>query len=271
MKRLSKYFIFIFIFFLISSCSKNELIRDNSNIYAIKSEVSDGQIISSYNYNNLEKIAEREGFHFYNRYTYDEAGRLIKRESAMDMSLLSSSIIKNPTFMTAQNTVITSQSFFEYDYNGNLIEINNYFEEEGTFIKRSSFSFEYDGDLIIRRNLFNEEGFITQFKTFEYDNNRNVKTKKHYSFLFTNSSEPKLISESSYEYDDKNNPFIIFKAIGNPGLFSNTNNIVETNSISYIDTPGISNYSTSKTIYEYNKKNYPVKVLSENSVYEYRY
>lgn len=132
-------------------------------------------------------------------------------------------------------------------------------------------SLEYDGDLIVRWNLHNEEGTITKFYTYEYDNNGNVERGKHYSYLFIEGSEPRIISETSYKYDNKKNPFTIFKALGNPGLYTNTNNVIETNSILHEDTPGIDKYSTSKTTYEYNQENYPVKVISENSEYEYRY
>ena len=256
-----------------TSCTKEEFDEiQNIENYSIRSEVNDGKTTSMYIYNSIGKIAENEGLYFYSRYLYDIDGRLIKRESAMDPSMLSSSShVEKTELMTSQNTTITNYQIFKYDQDEKLIEIKNYTKKNRDFVDASMRSFEYNGDLIVRRNLYNSEGTITTFNTYEYDNNGNVERKKYYSYLFTEGSEPRIISETSFKYDNKKNPFIIFKALGRPGLYTNTNNVIETNSISHVDTPGIDKYSTSKTTYEYNRKDYPVKVISENSEYEYKY
>jgi hypothetical protein len=129
-------------------------------------------------------------------------------------------------------------------------------------------SSEYEGDRIVRRNLHDSNDAITQFHTYEYDSKGNVTNEKYYSFLFISGTEPKLISEVSYKYDDKNNPFIIYKELGQPGLYTNPNNVIETNSVLYEDVPGIPKYSTSKTTYEYNDKGFPIRV---NNAEEYKY
>jgi len=255
------------------SCEKEEFDGvQNIEIYAIRSEVNDGKTTTKFIYNSIGKIAEKEGLYFYNRYSYNNDGRLIKLESAMDPSMLSSSFhIERTELMTSQNCTITGYRIFKYDQAEKLIEIKNYFKKEGDFVYTSMNSLEYNGDLIVRRNLHNEEGTVTQFNTYEYDNNGNVEREKYYSYLFTEVSEPRIISETSYKYDNKKNPFTVFKALGNPGLYTNTNNIIETNSILHEDVPGIDKYRTGKTTYEYNQENYPVKVISENSEYEYKY
>jgi len=119
--------------------------------------------------------------------------------------------------------------------------------------------------------LHDADNIITQFYLYEYDNNENGIKSKYYSYLFNTGLEPKLIRETSFKYDDKNNPFVIYKDLGRPGLYTNTNNIIESNSILYEDMPGIDKYSTSSTNYEYNSKGLPVKVSSENSEHEYKY
>ena len=257
------------------SCTKEEFDGvQNIEIYAIRSVANDSKTTKMFIYNSIGKIAEEEGLYFYSRYLYDNDGHLIKLESAMDPSMLSSSsslYIEKTELMTSQNCTFTGHRIFKYDKDEKLIEIKNYFKKEGDFVYTSMISLEYDGDLIVRWNLHNEEGTITKFYTYEYDNNGNVERGKHYSYLFIEGSEPRIISETSYKYDNKKNPFTIFKALGNPGLYTNTNNVIETNSILHEDTPGIDKYSTSKTTYEYNQENYPVKVISENSEYEYRY
>ena len=200
-------------------------------------------------------------------------GRLIKQESAMNPLILSSTAIplKKTALMTSRNCTISKYKIFKYDLDARLMEIRNYLKKDGDFVYISMRSFEYSGNLIVRRNLHNGEGAITHYITYEYDNKGNVKREKYYSYLFAEGSEPSIISETSFNYDNKKNPLAIFNALGIPGLYTNTNNVIETNSISHVDTPGIDKYSTTRTTYEYNWKNYPVKVISENSEYEYRY
>jgi hypothetical protein len=243
-----------------------------ANNYSIKSEVSNGKTISTYIYNNIGEISESEALYSYSRYSYDNEGRLVKRESVMDISLSSSISVEKTEFMTAENCTITNNQFFKYDNNDKLIEIENHSKKDnGEFVFTSKFSFEYDKENIIKRKLHNEEGIITQFDIYQYNGNGNLINKKHYSYLFSENSEPRITSETSYKYDTKKNPFVIFKELGNPGLFTNTNNVIESNSISYVLTSGLTNYSTSRTTYEYNRNNYPVKAIGENSEYEYKY
>lgn len=263
-----------------TSCTKEEfeVVQDieiyidgvhKIEIYAIKSEVYDGKTISRYIYNRIGKIAENERRYSYSKYSYDNDGRLIKRESAWDPLVLFS--FPKTELMTFQNCTITSYKIFKYDQEEKLIEIKNYYKKEGDFVYTSMNSLEYNGDLIVKRNLHNKDGTITRFYTYEYDNNGNVEREKYYSCLFTESFEPRIIIENSYKYDNKKNPIIIFKALSIPGLYSNTNNVIETNSILYEAPQGLDKYSTSKTTYEYNLRNYPVKVIKENDEYEYKY
>ena len=242
------------------------------DIYAIKSAVYNGKTISRYIYNRIGRISERESRYSYDRYTYDNDGRLVKNESAIDLSSVLFSLPPYRTeLMTSDNSAITNQKIYKYDQDGKLLEIKNYVKKESGLVYASMNSLEYNGNLIIRRNLHNKDGTITQFYTYEYDNIGNVKREEYYSYLFTESSEPKLISENSYKYDNRKNPFIIFEVLGIPGLYTNTNNRIETNSIFHGDVPGIDKYSTSVTTYEYNQNNYPVKVIRENDEYGYTY
>ncbi|MFB6343524.1 hypothetical protein ACE1ET_17500 [Saccharicrinis sp. FJH62] len=275
MKQLIKYFCLAsMILFLMSSCEKDdpEVNHLNDNDF-IKSEVSNDNIISNYKYNAIRKIAETEEIYFYNKYLYDNDGRLTSRETAIDPSVLSSSLPTEKTeLMTGENSSISSRQIFKYDENGRLLEIENYFKtEEDKFELRSKQSFEFIDGKIVTRNIHNENGEITQFNVYEYDENWNVKNEKYYSYLSTESTQPKLISEKSFKFDNKKNPFKILNELGSPGLFTNSNNIIETNLIRHEEVPGFEKYSTSTTSYEYNQNDYPIKVITENSEYEYRY
>ena len=274
MKQLVKYFcVASVILILFSSCKKDDFEKNdfNDNDF-IKSEVSNDNITSNYKYNAIGKIAETERIFFYNKYLYDNNGRLISRETAAAPSMYSSSLpIEKTELMTGKNSSISNRQIFKYDENGRLLEIENYFKTEDKFELRSKQSFEFIDEKIVKRNLHNEKGAITQFYVYEYDKNGNVKNEKYYSYPFTESSQPKLIRETSFKFDNKKNPFKIFNKLGNPGLYTNSNNIIETNLIRHEEIPGFEKYSTSTTSYEYNRNDYPIKVITENSGYEYRY
>ncbi len=274
MKEFIKYLCFACItLILITSCNKDEFEENqfNENDF-IKSEVSNDKIVSNYKYNDFGKIVEKEGMYFYCRYLYNNGGILIKQETAADPSLISSALpIEKTELMTAENSTISSRRIFKYDENGNLLEVENYFKQEDEFELRSKQSFEFVNGKIAIRNLHNEKGEVTQFHIYEYDKNGNVKNEKYFSYLFSESTEPRLISENSFKYDNKKNPFVIFNELGNPGLYTNQNNVIETNTIRHEETPGFDKNSTSRISYEYNRNNYPTKVITENSEYEYKY
>lgn len=259
----------ILVLAIITSCSKDHVI-DNfmAESYSIKSIFYDGKTSVKYIYNDNGKVAENQSFYFCNKYIYDDSGRLIKQEIAIDPDIASSSIPIKSVLMTSQNSTFTGNYIFEYNIDGKLVTQKNYFKKNDQFEYTSMNSLEYEGDKIVKRNLHDAKNNITQFYTYEYDGKGNVTKEKYYSFLFIAGTEPKLITEVSFKYDDKNNPFKIYKDLGQAGLYTNTNNITETNSVLYEDVPGIDKFSTSTTTYEYNEKGFPTRV---NNAEEYNY
>jgi hypothetical protein len=267
MKRFAGYLLLLSVVSVFTaSCEEAEL---ETNQYAIKSEVVNGLITARFEYNQQGNIAEWQGLHHYARYLYDDERRLVRSESAIDPATLSSgTYVEKTTLMTSENTTITGYQTYGYDAEGRLIEIENYTHKDGDFVLTSTHSLEYEGEYIAKRNIHNEDGRITQFRTYEYDDQGNVKQEKYYSLIWTD--EPSLLSETIYEYDDKNNPFAVFRALGNPGLFTNPNNIISSYTVQYDDVSGIQESSTT-TRYAYNQRNYPVKVISGNSEFAYTY
>jgi hypothetical protein len=194
---------------------------------------------------------------------------VIKQEIAVDPNLASSSYHPEKSeLMTSKNSSFTGNYIYEYDPSGKLVSLKNYFKKDSQFEYTSMISLEYEGDRIVKYNLHNAKDSITQFHTYEYDSRGNVTNEKYYNFLFITGTEPELVSEVSFKYDNKNNPFIIYKELGQPGFCTNPNNIIETNSVLYEDVPGIPKYSTSKNSYEYNDRGFPVSV---NNSEEYKY
>jgi hypothetical protein len=271
MKKMKRIIgLLITVFSLITSCSKDPFTDDFiSDFYSIRSASVDGKTREKFIYNNAGRICEYQSFYFCQKFIYDNNDRLIKQEVAVDPNIASSSIHPEKSeLMTSKNSSFTGNYVYQYNNEGKLIAQKNYFKKSSLFEYTSMSSLVYDGNRIVTWNLHNAKDTITQFRTYEYDSKGNVSTEKYFSFLFTSGKGPKLISEVSYKYDDKNNPFRIYKDLGQPGLYTNPNNIIETNSVLYEDVPGIEKFSTSKTSYEYNDKGFPIKV--NNSV-EYKY
>lgn len=260
-----KGFLFMVII-IITSCSNDYILVDDS--YTIKSIVSNGKVIEKYIYNDDNKIVEDQSFYFCNKYIYNNIGQLIKQEIAIDPDIASSTIQNKNELMTSKNSSFTANRIFEYNTEGKLLKQKYYVKKNGQFKYTSMVSLEYIGDRIVKWNLHNDQNTITQYYTYEYDGIGNISQEKHYSFFFSVGLEPKLVSEVSFKYDDKNNPFKIYKYLGHPGLYTNTNNIIESNSVLYENVPGIEKFTTSKTTYKYNTKGYPITV---NNNEEYKY
>lgn len=278
MKQHFKYFSFVLIvLYFMSSCTKTEF-EENSpkgNDF-IKTELLNNKIIHNYKYNNVWKITESESLYFYIRYIYDDGNRLIKKETAMDQSILSCSMpVQRTELMTAKNSTITSYSIFKYDIDGKLFEIENYSIVEGESTLRTKNSLEYDDGNIVRYNNHLANGDIKSFNVFEYDDNGNVIKEKRFSNNDYHISQPWQISETTYNYDNKRNPLKIFEGEGSPGLFTNTNNIIQSNETIFYETISDESTMTNRfvsmvTTYDYNENDFPIRVI-QSSQFDYTY
>ena len=261
----------IFCGLVLTNCDSN--VDFDTNNEHIKSIWSNGTIVQKYNYDFSGRIVEENSLYYFKKYIYDTNGRLEKVESAFNTYLLSSSYSpdwERKEFMTSKNSEVNSYSLYSYDGTGKLSVIKNYFKETGKdFEYRSMQSVEFDGDNIVKFNYHEPEGKITQYYIYTYDKYGNVTKEKYYINIF--GPENTLESETSYQYDSYKNPYRILRMLGNPGLWSNANNIIEVNTTRYRDIPGIDKYSSSKNTYKYNKNGYPIKVIEDSSEFEYKY
>jgi hypothetical protein len=263
-----------FLAFTISCSDRDEFEKGGQNNFSIKEIVGQGKTNSKFIYNSSGKINESQSLIYYERYTYDKMNRLVKKESASDPLLLSSSYqaFANKTeLMSADNCEISQYEIFNYNHSGQIESIENYNKQNGSFTYGSKRTFEYEGDKIVKMNYHLNNGTINNFNVYAYDKSGNVISEKYY-YNSQETGTPTLSSETTFKYDAMNNPFMIFNETGYPGLYTNPNNIIETTNISYMDVPGFENPTISKTRYEYNSNGYPVKVIDEsNSFFEYIY
>ena len=251
------------------SCSKADHIQNVNNEY-IKSISFGGRTIQKFFYDLSGKIVEDHGEFSFNRYLYENE-RLVKVETAYDEQAIYSSAVYagKSELMTSANSKVNSYRLYKYDQQGRLQKIEHYFLMGEKFEFRSMNTFEYEGDHIVKENLHDDTERISQIHLYTYDEYGNITNNKYYSTI--SYTEPELISEISYKYDNYKNPFRIYSMLNSSALYVSVNNIIETSSILYIDVPGIEKYSVSRQNYLYNKNGYPVKLTTENNYEEYHY
>lgn len=260
------------IIFVLSSCSKYGYLP-NSNELLKKIKVN-GYIVEEISYNQNNLVNEVNSTLFYRKFHYDQNLRLIKEEVAISPDIYSSSIIPGSVheFVDPDKTGISMHHLYEYDSNGRLSGQFNYFPKDGADEFRSKRTFEYnDNNLISKVLLYNSDNEVTQFRTYLYDSDNNVIEEDYYTYLFiTSGSGPKHLSKITFEFDSFSNPYKIFEQGGNPGINTNTNNIIKTKTINYDTIPGIPAVSETNTSYEYNyETGYPVRVMyGEEFIYE---
>ena len=256
----------------LSSCSKY---RYSPNLDGLLKKIKNGDYIVeeiSYNQNNL--VNEVNGTLFYRKFHYDQNLKLIKEEVAISPDSFSSSIVPGSTheFVDPDKTGISMYHLYEYDSNGRLSRQLNYIPKDGDDEFRSKRTFEYnDNNLISKELLYNSNNEVTQFRTYLFDDNSNVIEEDYYTYLFiTSGTSPKHMSKITYEYDSFNNPYKIFEKSGNPGINTNTNNIIKTKTINYEPFPGIPAVSETTTSYKYNyETGFPTRVINgEEFIYE---
>jgi hypothetical protein len=156
---------------------------------------------------------------------------------------------------------ISQYSEFEYDADLRLIKKSTYFISNGNSQLNYYHTYDYANDKIIKLNMFNPQGLLIQYDSYVYDDNGNIIRDD----LYSNNSGIKLINSVIYEFDNKNNPYQVFACEGEPGIYTNKNNITKEISVYYNDTA--ESGSTTIHTYEYNSLDYPVRIDKLEYVY----
>lgn len=258
--------------FLLFSCTKDHFTPgENGYVKKIK---NGGYMIAQYTYNQGNLISEVNSTLFYRKFYYNENNKLVKEEVAISPDIYSSSKPSGSTheFVDHGKTGISMYSIYEYEKNGNLSRQLNYAPINGHYIFRSMRTFEYnENNMISKVLLHNSDSIVTQFYTYHYDSNGNVTKEDYLTYLFiTEGTGPKLLISTTFEYDSYLNPYSVFRQSAYPGLYTNSNNIIQTITHNYEPSPGIDEYSETKREYQYNTlTGYPVKVINgEEFIYD---
>jgi hypothetical protein len=272
MKHFAGLSVLLIIIFIVIGCTKDVYLPGANNLLK---KIKNGDYVVeeiSYNLNNL--VSEVNSTFFYRKFHYDQDLRLIREEVAISPLSISSSILPGTIleFVDPEKTGISMYHLYEYGNNGNLTRELNYIPKDGKDELRSKRTFEYNNNNLISKELLhNSDNEVTQFWSYNYDSNGNVTEKDYYSYLFIPSGTgPKHLSKITFEYDSFFNPYKIFERSGNPGISTNTNNIIKTRTVNYDPVPGMDANSESTTSYEYNyETGYPERVVNgEEFIYE---
>jgi hypothetical protein len=252
-----------FVFLCFTSCKKED---KNVNLYysdTLLSRLNSGDLtVHGLTYNSSYLIYESMEPYMYNKYTYDSQNTLRKVETAYSFNPLSCVAIPG-TSQEADPRKASISQYLEFEYNDalRLIKRSNYFVNGGNPKLVSFQTYDYVNDRIVKISSFNTQGQMTQYNNYTYDENGNVTRDDLYAI----GTVSKLLRTMIYEFDNKNNPYQVFSSEGEPGKYTNRNNIIKETYVSYSGT--VETRNTTQHTYEYNSLDYPVKIDNLDCIY----
>jgi hypothetical protein len=227
------------------------------------SQVISGDLaVHGFTYNSSYLIYESMEPYTYSKYTYDSKNILRKVELAFSFNPLSCVAIPGTSLGDDPRNASISQ-YLEFEYNDalKLIKKSNYYVNGGNPKLISFNTYDYVNDKIVKISSFNAQGQMIQYDNYTYDENGNVTRDD----LYTNGTVTKLLRTTICEFDNKNNPYQVFSSEGEPGKYTNRNNIIKETYISYSGT--VENRSTTLHTYEYNSLDFPVRIDKFDCIY----
>ena len=267
MKKIVFAFFFSLIFF---SCEKDkQLIIENTDIPLISKVLIGGETYMEYSYNEANLVTEEKSKFHYAKHTYNDINQLITSDFYWDISMASSdsrvieAAMNRKEWVSPENTPKSISHTFEYNSKQQLIR-KSYIHPS---VNITDFmEFQYENDRIVRTTGYYSNS-ISGYTDYLYDNNGNIIKQTKY---FISSAEiAELSTTTEYEYDNMHNPYLSFKRLITPGIYTNPNNITkETCTLNFDVDPSIEKVQITENTYEYNDKGYPLKV---NRLTEYVY
>jgi hypothetical protein len=261
MKKNTLFLIVVFLCF--TTCKKEDTTEDPFYSPTLISQINSGDLaVHGFTYNSNYLIHESTEPYTYKKYSYDAQKILIKVESANSFSLFNCAMIPGQSLETdPRKAKITAYSEFEYDNSLRLIKKSNYFINNATRQLTSYHIYEYENDMIVKLSTYNPQGKLTEYHNYSYDYNGNMTRDDQ----FISTPVIQLVNTKIFEFDNKNNPYRVFASEGDPGLYTNKNNIITETSISYHGTD--ESRSTKLHTYEYNSLDFPVKIDKLDCLY----
>jgi hypothetical protein len=262
--RVKNYALLIIVVFLcFTTCKKEDKNENLCYSSTLISQVNSGDLaVHGLTYNSNCLIYESTEPFLYKRFSYDAQNILSKVEMAYSFNAFSCVMIPGQSLESdPRKAAVSAFSEFEYDDALRLTKKLNYFINSGNPQLTSCQTYDYESDKIVKISSFNPQGQLTHYNNYTYDNSGNITRDDQY----TNYSVLELANAMIYEFDNKNNPYRVFACEGNPGIYTNKNNIIKETSVSYNGT--VESRNTRLNVYEYNSLDYPVKINELDCMY----
>ena len=251
------YFLLYALVFCCVSCGDEVLSDDPDQLHLIKQVFSDDELVTEYTYTNAGLIAEEKSKFHYSKHSYNSSNQVIQSDHYWDESIASSSseildkALQRSEWVSPENTDKDIYYTFEYQTSGKLKKrtlhrVNGGEEEYDTFT--------YNEEDRIERRTSYHEGKIVVYDDFFYDSKGNLSKQERY--FVDDNGDAILQTTRTYEFDEKNNPFIAFHSLMIPGVHTNQNNVIKESYVVH-STPEANR--TMEYKYEYNLAAYPVK------------
>jgi len=259
---MKKIALLLFLAVTLFSCEKDQqLTVENGDIPLISKVLYDGAVSCEYTYNDANLLREEKSKFHYIKHNYNDNNLLLSSEFYWDPAIYSSSStvieasMNRKEWVNPGNTAKSLTQTFEYVENGQLGR-KTYDRTSSSNTEYAEFS--YADDRIVRQTLY-WQNVISSYIDYEYDERGNLVRESRYNLPSAGVAE--LSTTTEYEYDNMHNPFLVFRRLMSPGIYTNPNNITrETYTILFEVDQSVEKVQITSNTYEYNNSGYPIKV-----------
>jgi len=213
-----------------------------------------------YTWNESFLISEEKSKYFYTKHNYNSQNQLVSSDFYVDPGIYSSdshisqASMNRTEWVSPDNTAKEMFRTYEYNQNGQLIKYS--INRLNTNYKSYSV-FEYNAKGQISKETWYSDGKANGNTIYTYNDAGNLSLKTRNNILADGSF--KLSTTTEYEFDNKKNPYLLFK-MQIPGIYTNQNNIIkETYKLWFEVDAFIDKVQITETSYQYNDYGYPVK------------
>ncbi len=252
------------------SCKKDKpLIIEDPGIPLLEKVMYGSELYNVYTWNASYLISEEKSKFFYTRHNYNSHNQLVSSDFYVDPGIyssdshLSQASLNRTEWVSPDNTAKEMFRTYEYNQNGQLIKYS--INRLNTNYKSYSI-FGYNAKGQISKETWYSDGKANGNTIYTYNDAGNLILKTRNDILADESL--KLSTTTNYEFDNKKNPYLLFK-MQIPGIYTNQNNIIkETYQLWFEVDAFIDKIQITETTYEYNNSGYPVK---KDGIVEFTY
>jgi hypothetical protein len=256
---MKKYIVFLIMFIMLLSCSKEDLDKypfvDIQDIPLIWREYYSDALTQEYSYTSERLLYEVKSKWIYTVYTYNNANQVVSYDKYFDLRLASPNpeiveqAMNRTDWVTPENTEINRRANYTYSND----KLTKYEITLLTTGEKTWYTFEHDKNSRISKRTSYHEYQPIQSDEFFYDDKGNLITEIRNHI---NDGTPVMTRKIEYEFDDKNNPYIVFQRLLEPGVYTNKNNILK----EIVTLYSISDTQETNHTYEYNSDGYPIRM-----------